>query len=272
MQSALWKVLLAGFLLSCLAGFLVWLNRDSGQPDVGTSESGLVQKSIPEASPPPTSSKTGQTSKRENKPLAVPVETGAPSAGTLSTSSHSLFLGKSSGHETEGVEGLTSSVGTRGKAEFEEIVTVKAGENIFALCRRYYGLTNATLMDIVLDFNPGLENAHFIRVNQKIKLPRMTEELLILENSDQTYHIHAGTFADPDASRRYSDVSALRGKDIEVIPRKVSPGDTWYRVVIGRFDNREEALKMIRLLKGRGLVPSSRVESDKETPGKPGSP
>lgn len=100
----------------------------------------------------------------------------------------------------------------------------------------------------------------------------MTEELLILENSDQTYHIHAGTFADPDASRRYSDVSALRGKDIEVIPRKVSPGDTWYRVVIGRFDNREEALKMIRLLKGRGLVPSSRVESDKETPGKPGSP
>ena len=64
-------------------------------------------------------------------------------------------------------------------------------------------------MDIVLDFNPGLENANLIRVNQKIRLPRMTEELLILENPDQTYQIHAGTYADPDASRRYSNVVSL---------------------------------------------------------------
>jgi len=67
-------------------------------------------------------------------------------------------------------------------------------------------------------------------------------------------------------------VSALKEKKIEVIPRKVSPGNTWYRVVIGRFDNRDEALKMIRHLKGRGLVPSSSIVSGKETPGKPGSP
>jgi phage tail protein X len=159
-------------------------------------------------------------------------------------------------------------VGTRGKAEFEEIVTVKVGETVFELCRRYYGLTNSTLMDIVLDFNPGLENANLIRVNQKIRLPRMTEELLILENPDQTYQIHAGTFADPGASKRYRNAAVLKEKDIEVIPRKVSPGDTWYRVVIGRFDTRDEALKMIRLLKGRGLVPSSRIVPAKEASGK----
>ena len=153
-------------------------------------------------------------------------------------------------------------MGSRGKAEVEEIVTVKAGENIFELCRRYYGLANVTLMDIVLDFNPSLENANLIRVNQQITLPRITEELLILENPDQTYQIHAGTYTDPSASRWYSNVSALKEKEIEVIPRKVSPGDTWYRVVIGRFDSRDEALKMIRLLKGRGLVPSSGIVSN----------
>jgi hypothetical protein len=35
MQPFLWKVLLAGFLLLCVAGFLVWLNRDSGPPTLG---------------------------------------------------------------------------------------------------------------------------------------------------------------------------------------------------------------------------------------------
>jgi phage tail protein X len=251
MQPSFWKVLLAGLLLCCLAGFLVWLNRESGRQDLGTSRRGLIRKSISEASLP-----------------AVSVKTGTPEAEIPSASSHPLTLSNPSGHETEGIEGMTSSMGTRGKAEFEEIVTVKAGENIFELCRRYYGLTNATLVDIVLDFNPGLENANLVRVNQKIKLPRMTEELLILENPDQTYQIHAGTYADPDTSRRYRDLSALKEKDIRVIPRKVSAEATWYRVVIGRFDNRDEALKVIRLLKERGLVPSSRAVSGKETSGK----
>jgi general secretion pathway protein A len=256
MQPSLWKVLLAGFLFLCLAGFLIWLNRDSGQATVETSKRGIIQKSAVEVSRPATSSKTGQKSEGVSRAPAVPIKRGTLAAETLSANSLSA----------------TSSMSRRGKAEFEEIVTVKAGENIFELCRRYYGLTNATLMDIVLDFNPGLENANLIRVNQKIRLPRMTEELLILENPDQTYQIHVGTFADPDASRRYSSVSALKEKEIEVIPRKISPGDTWYRVVIGRFESRDEALKMIRLLKGRGLVPSLRVVSGKETAGKSGVP
>jgi len=255
-QPSLWKVLLVGFLLLCLGGFVIWVNRDSRQATLETSKRGIIRKSAPEAFRPATSSKTEQKSEGESRSPAAPVETGTPATETLSATSLTA----------------TSSMGTRGEVEFEEIVTVKAGESIFELCRRYYGLTNATLMDIVLDFNPGLENANLIRVNQKIKLPRITEELLILENPDQTYQIHAGTYADLDASRRYSKVSALKEKEIEVIPRKVSPGDTWYRVVIGRFDSRDEALKMIRLLKGRGLVPSSRIVSGKETTGKSGVP
>jgi general secretion pathway protein A len=255
-QPSLRKVLLVGFLLLCSAGFLIWLNRESGRPTLETSKRGIIRQSAPEAFRPATSSKTEQKSEGESRSPAAPVETGTPATETLSATSLTA----------------TSSMGTRGEAEFEEIVTVKAGESIFELCRRYYGLTNATLMDIVLDFNPGLENANLIRVNQKIKLPRITEELLILERSDQTYQIHAGTYADLDTSRRYSKVSALKEKEIEVIPRKISPGDTWYRVVIGRFDSRDEALKMIRLLKGRGLVPSSRIVSGKETTGKPGPP
>jgi hypothetical protein len=144
------------------------------------------------------------------------------------------------------------------------------GEETVLNCAGDYRLTGKLLWTSY-DFNPGLENANVIRVNQKIKLPRMTEELFILEHPDQTYQIHAGTRG-PEYIQSTANVSALKEKKIEVIPRKVSPGDTWYRVVIGRFDNRDEALKMIRLLKGRGLLPSLRRVSGKETPGKPGPP
>ena len=87
MQPSLWKVLLAGFLLLCLAGFLIWLNRDSGQPTSGTSKRGIIRKNAPEASRPATSSKTEQKSEGESKSPAAPVETGTPTTETLSAPS-----------------------------------------------------------------------------------------------------------------------------------------------------------------------------------------
>jgi len=251
-QPSLWKVLLVGFLLLCLGGYVIWVNRDSRQATLETSKRGIILRSDTKAFHTATPPKTDQKSGLESKLPPAPIETATPAAGTLPISSLPAV----------------PSIGTRGKAEFEEIVTVRMGETISEFCRRYYGLTNVTLIDIVLDFNPGLENANFIRVNQKIRLPRITEDLLILESPDQTYQIHAGTYASPNVAGRYSNISALKEKEIEVIPRKASPEETWYRVVIGRFDNRDDALKMIRLLKGRGLVPSSRIASGKETSGK----
>jgi hypothetical protein len=62
---------------------------------------------------------------------------------------------------------------------------------------------------------------------------------------------------DPDIVKAYRDEPALKGKEIEILPRKVSPQETWYRVVIGKFDSKEETLMVIDLLKKRGLLPSS---------------
>ncbi|MDI6763615.1 MAG: AAA family ATPase [Thermodesulfobacteriota bacterium] len=139
-----------------------------------------------------------------------------------------------------------------------EIVTVKAGETISFLLQKYYRMTHATLIDIVLDFNPEITNAHLILVNQEIKIPRITEELFIIQSSESTYKIYVGTFPTPDIPKIYRDEPSLAGKEIEIIPRKVSAQETWYRVVVGKFDNKGEALKVIHLLKERGLLPSFR--------------
>ncbi|MBM4348992.1 MAG: LysM peptidoglycan-binding domain-containing protein [Deltaproteobacteria bacterium] len=139
-----------------------------------------------------------------------------------------------------------------------EIVTVKAGETIYFLLQKYYRMTHTTLVDILLDFNPEITNTHLILVNQEIKIPRITEELFIIQSSESTYKIYVGTFSTPDITKIYRGEPLLAGKEIEIIPRKVSPQETWHRVVVGKFENKGEALKVIHLLKEKGMLPSFR--------------
>jgi cell division protein FtsN len=117
-------------------------------------------------------------------------------------------------------------------------------------------MVNKTLMDLVLDSNPDITDVHLIIVDQKIKVPKITKDLLIIKPSENTYKINVGTFETPDSTNPYRHDRALKGKEVEVIPRKVSPQDTWYRVVIGNFNNKDEVLNMVDYLKGKGLLPA----------------
>ena len=148
-----------------------------------------------------------------------------------------------------------SAVPNRDQDLLEEVITVREGRSISSLAQKYYHMTNPTLIDFILDFNPEINNAHLIRVNQNIKIPKISGEWLISSSGEHRFKIHVGTFWTPDFARPYKSEPALKGREIEVHPRRVSPQDTWYRVVIGNFANRDDALKMIDLLKGKGLLP-----------------
>jgi general secretion pathway protein A len=138
----------------------------------------------------------------------------------------------------------------------KKIVAVKKGQTISQLTQEYYGMVNLTLIDLLLELNPPITNVHLILVDQEIKIPNITERLLIIPSADHTYKIHAGTFEAPDPAKLYGDEPALKSKKVEVLPRSVSPRETWHRVIIGKFDNKDEALKMILLLKEKGLLPA----------------
>ena len=138
----------------------------------------------------------------------------------------------------------------------KRIVAVKKGQTISQLTQEYYGMVNLTLIDLLLELNPSITNVHLILVDQEIKIPNITEKLLIVPSTDSSYKIHAGTFETPDSAKIYRDEPALQGKKVETLPRSVSPRETWHRVMIGKFDNREDALKMTLLLKGKGLLPA----------------
>ena len=139
---------------------------------------------------------------------------------------------------------------------FKEIETVKRGQTIYSLTQKYYHIVNRTLMDLILDSNPEIKNVHLILVDQKIKIPKITEESLIIKTPENTYKINAGTFQTPHPAKIYNDERTLKGKKIEILPRNVSTHETWYQVVIGKFDSEDEVLKMIGFLKGEGLLPA----------------
>jgi general secretion pathway protein A len=140
--------------------------------------------------------------------------------------------------------------------KLREIADVKKGQTMSQLTQKYYGIVNISLLDFLLELNPEITNVHFILVDQKIKIPNITEELLIIPYPDRTYSIHAGTFDTSDPAERYRGEPVLKGKKIEILPRKVSLRETWYRVMIGKFEDKDEALKTISLLRRKGLLPA----------------
>jgi len=142
-----------------------------------------------------------------------------------------------------------------------KMIAVKEGQTISELTKKYYGTVNMTLIDFLLEVNPDITNVHLIIVDQKMKIPYVTEELLMIQSADHTYKIHAGTFETPDSARLYSDEPVLKGKKIEILPRKVSPRETWYRVMVGKFSDKNEVSKTISLLKKKGLLPAFETSS-----------
>jgi cell division protein FtsN len=86
-------------------------------------------------------------------------------------------------------------------------------------------------------------------------MPKITEERLIVKSSDRTYKINVGTFWSPKFAEVYRSEPSLRGKKIEIVSKKATPNEIWYRVVVGKFNSEDEALKVISTLRGKKLLP-----------------
>jgi len=174
-----------------------------------------------------------------------------------SLKSHYIDTEPSSTETSSQITPPSTPISTGGREyKLKEVVAVNKGQTLSQLTQKYYGMTNRTLIDFILELNPEITNVHLIIIDQKVKILNITEELLIIQSPDHTYKIHAGTFETPNPAKLYINEPVLKGKKIEILPRKVSPRETWYRVMIEKFDNKDEVLKMISLLKKNDLLPA----------------
>jgi general secretion pathway protein A len=155
----------------------------------------------------------------------------------------------------EAKKGLTPPLKQPMPERGEDLIVVKEGWTLSLVAKQYFSAINNSLLDILLEANPQIMDMDLIFPGQKIKIPDITEESLLRRGSDNRYHILLGTFVSAEETRGYKDAPGLRGKKLKVVARKVSPRETWYRIVAEEFETKEEALDLIRALKGKRLLP-----------------
>ena len=80
----------------------------------------------------------------------------------------------------------------------------------------------------------------------------LIQVLHIIRNGE----IRLGTFESGQAEKAFKEEPLLKEKEIEIVPRQVSPATTWYRLYAGKFDTMEEAFKTTQDLRKKGLLPA----------------
>jgi len=257
-------------------GRMYWKTTlESPASRVGMSQSLVKEGSIPSAPETPREStpQATETPREEIKPSLLPPEKAMkpkvsapePSLQIAPKAEKTLPAASPAKSAEAGPAGRTppKAVATKETKKEEaakkpdaKIVTVRKGNSIYRILKKSYGRANTTLLDHVLNSNPGISNPDRLMVKQKIHIPPLTDDSLILKNRDGSFQIWLGTFLQPGYAKYLKEDPALRGKEVRVISHKIQSGETWYRVLAGKFKSREDCLEMVRTLKAKGLLPA----------------
>ncbi len=136
------------------------------------------------------------------------------------------------------------------------VVTVKKGWTLSYLAQQYYGLSNPTILDILLEHNPQIKDVNQIFADEQMKVPALTEEMFIGPDADGRYHIYLGTFGDQRSLQALKKNPLLRGKMFSTTRRIAASDVLWYRLNVSGFPSREEASQAFRSLKKQGVLPA----------------
>lgn len=137
----------------------------------------------------------------------------------------------------------------------ENIITTGPAKTLSLLAREHYKYVNPTVLDLILRYNQ-MSDVNRTIANKKIKLPVITEELLLSQSPNKTYKIYLGTFTSERSIDVFRNHPVLTEKTIRMRPRKVTRDDLWLRVTAEGFETREEALNAVATLRRQGLLPA----------------
>jgi len=149
-----------------------------------------------------------------------------------------------------------SDASTKTDTGYKKIVDIVQGATLYSLILNNYDQVNTTLMDLIMVFNPKIANPNLILINSKIRMPEITVINLISKTQDGSYMAHLGTFPTSKEASKYKNLINISDNEIGIIPRKVSPEETWFRVMAGPFKNEEDCLNIIQALRQKGLLPA----------------
>jgi general secretion pathway protein A len=214
--------------------FLYLAGLDLANRVIPSKGPGEIKKSAERMEPP---------SELSPYPQAAPTEKREGLTATADTDTNATQVGSQEGGDSRSGESIFRTI------------KVTRGQTLSKLAIHYYGKSNESLVDLILTRNPSITDADLILVDQEIHLPELKEETLLAQATDKTIRVHLGTFSRLNKATLFKNSLTLRGNEIDVKHKKVSPRVTWYRVEATHYRTEKEALADIKMLRGKRLLP-----------------
>jgi type II secretory pathway predicted ATPase ExeA/phage tail protein X len=132
-----------------------------------------------------------------------------------------------------------------------KVVTVRSGDTVAKLAADHYGMVDDGILLVVRKANPGIPNIDIVQVGQKVNLPpldRMGQAALqvLYSVSVSSYH------SIQEAKAVFTDLLA-KGYQTTIYPYLGDNDKTWYRITIGTFTSRQDAVDYTRKLRNSGF-------------------
>lgn len=131
--------------------------------------------------------------------------------------------------------------------------TVRPNECLYDLARRVYGTANESIIDIIHMRNPGLRNVNRIYPGQKLILPELKRDDLIIRDKSGLYEIYYASFYRLTDAKICAE--SLIRENNKAFSVSAQQGDnSVHRVYVGKFATRKEAQSILNKLELKYLT------------------
>jgi phage tail protein X len=124
------------------------------------------------------------------------------------------------------------------------IVFAKEGDMVSAMAVQEYGVSNKTIWDIIKRANPDIQDLDRIVVGQKIILPALDMDSIILKDENGAFSIHIATFRSYGSAADYASRFLGEQYPMAISPVRIVGEKMWYRVSVGSVPSRREAIEL----------------------------
>ena len=148
------------------------------------------------------------------------------------------------------------------KRQYQRII-IQPGSTIQKIAGDTYGPNTILGMDLIKEFNPQIQNLNRVMPGQELLLVPLSEETLLREQPDGSYHfIVASFYSGADAQAR-ARLLGNQGYQVAITPSRVADDLLLQRVEIIRLKNLKEAMQTWASgLRKEGLAFVSKPSSD----------
>jgi len=128
------------------------------------------------------------------------------------------------------------------KRQYNRVI-IQPGSTIQKIAAGVYGPNTILGMDLIKEFNPQIQNLNRVMPGQELLIVPLSEETLLREQADGSYHLIVASFFSGADARAHARALGNEGYQVTITPNRVSDDLLLQRVEIVGLKNLKEAMQ-----------------------------